>query len=83
MVEFPAYFLQGLYDYFVTTLYWDQTLGKKNDWGKYLGLPHTGCGPEKNVARLLFHSVNCAVSRETNGTERESQDVSRDICEFH
>ena len=44
----------------------------KNDWGKYLGLPHTGCGPEKNVARLLFHRVNCAVSRETNGTERES-----------
>lgn len=29
MVEFPAYFLKGLYDDFVTTLHWDQTLGKK------------------------------------------------------
>ena len=73
MVEFPAYFLKGLYDYFVTTrTTLGSNLGEKNDWGKYLGLPHTGCGPEKNVARLLFHRVKCTVSRETNGTERES-----------
>ena len=52
---------------------WDQTLGKKKgDWGKCLGLPHTGYGPEHNGARLLFHRVNCRASRETNGTERES-----------
>ena len=81
MVEFPAYFLQCLYDYFVTTLHWDQTLGKKMTVPRFAS--YTGCGPEKNVARLLFHRVNCAVSRETNGTERESQDVSWDICEFH
>ena len=45
---------------------------KKSDWGKCLGLPHTGYGPEHNVARLLFHRVKCTVSRETNGTDRES-----------
>ena len=40
----PRLAIQGLYDDYVETKHCqDQTL---NDWGKCLGLPHTGYGPE-------------------------------------
>ena len=40
----PRLAIQGLYDDYVETKHCqDQTL---NDWGKCLGLPHTGYGPD-------------------------------------
>ena len=58
----PRLAIQGLYDDYVETKHCqDQTL---NDWGKCLGLPHTGYGPAIRVDMYseASHVAGCVMS---------------------